>query len=163
MEAEETIRNQLLDLLGGGNAHMDFIEALAQFPVEYINTQPPNSDYTPWRLLEHMRITQWDILEFVRNPDHVSPNWPEGYWPPAGKTADAQMWEESLNKFRKDHQALQAIVEDPNTDLLASLPHAPGYTILREVLVLSDHNAYHIGEFALMRQVMGTWPEEHGD
>jgi hypothetical protein len=103
-----------------------------------------------------MRIAQWDILEFTRDAQHVSPPWPKGYWPPDGKTADPREWEQTLAGFRKDLQSMQALVEDAHTDLWAPLPHAPDYTILREVLVLADHNAYHLGEFALLRQVIGA-------
>lgn len=157
MDTQKNVRKQLLDLLKGGNAHMSFEEAVARFPMEAINSSPPESDYTPWRLLEHIRIAQWDIVEFVRNPQHVSPPWPAGYWPAKGESADPQKWEESLKNFRSDLKAMQEIVENPETDLLGELAHAPGYTILREVLVLADHNAYHMGEFAMMREVMNTW------
>jgi hypothetical protein len=156
MEIGDVVRKQLLDLLRGGNAHMDFAEAVDHFALELINAQLPNSDYTAWRLLEHMRIAQWDILEFVRNAQHVSPPWPEGHWPPAGKVAGPREWEQTITSFHKDLQDLQALVEDEHTDLLAPLPHAPKYTILREVLVLADHNAYHLGEFGLLRQVVGA-------
>jgi hypothetical protein len=157
MDAQKIVRKQLLELLGGGHAHMDFEEAVDRFPMEAINTAPPGSNYTPWRLLEHMRIAQWDILEFTRNPQHVSPPWPAGYWPAEGERADRQKWEHTLQSFRADRAAMQALVEDPQADLLADLPHAPGYSILREALVLADHNAYHMGEFAMMREVMNTW------
>ncbi len=160
MDTERGIRDQLVDLLRGGNAHMDFDQAVDQFPLKYLNSHPPNSEYTPWRLLEHMRIAQWDILEFIGNPNHVSPPWPEGYWPPEAEKADQRKWKKTIGTFRQDLQAMQAMVKDPNTSLFASLAHAKGYTILREVLVLADHNAYHIGEFAILRQIMGTWPKE---
>ena len=159
MEPDKIVREQLLELLRGGHAHMVFDQAVDQFPLETINSRPPGSDYTPWRLLEHIRIAQWDILEFVRNPSHVSPPWPEGHWPPEGETADERKWNETIKRFREDLQAMQAIVENPETDLFNSLPHAEGYSVLREVLVLADHNAYHMGEFALLRQLMSTWPK----
>ncbi len=157
METQKIVRKQLLELLAGGHAHMRFDEAVDRFPMQAINAYPPGSSYTPWRLLEHMRIAQWDILEFVRNPHHVSPPWPVGYWPAEGESADPQKWEQTLQGFRADRDAMQALVENPETDLLGELPHAPGYTILREVLVLADHNAYHMGEFAMMRETMHTW------
>ena len=112
---------------------------------------------SPWYLLEHIRITQWDILEFVRDPDHVSPAWPEGYWPPKGQEAAGPRWQDTIQAFRSDMEALEAMVQDPATDLYAGLPHAAGYTVLREILLVADHNAYHIGEFAVLRQIMGTW------
>jgi hypothetical protein len=160
MDTQKIVRKQLLELLGGGHAHMSFDEAVDRFPMQVINTTPPGSGYTPWRLLEHMRIAQWDILEFVRNPQHVSPPWPVGYWPAEGESADPQKWEQTLQGFRADRQAMQELVANPETDLLGDLPHAPGYTILREVLVMADHNAYHMGEFAMMRETMHTWSRE---
>lgn len=152
-------RTQLLALLQGGNAHMPFEDAVADFPLERINEMPPGVPYSLWHLLEHLRIAQWDILEFTRNPAHVSPDFPEGYWPPPHVEADALQWQRTIGQFQADLRAMAEIVADPATDLYADLPHAPGYSILREVLVLADHNAYHIGELAILRQVMGAWPE----
>ena len=158
MNNDKVIREQLIALLRGGNSHMGFDNAIAEFPVEYINTKAPNVSYTPWHILEHMRITQWDILEFIRSPEHVSPKWPEGYWPAPDKQADKARWEKTISDFRAGLKALQELVMDPNTDLSAPIPHARDYTILREILVVADHNAYHTGEFAILRQVMKTWP-----
>ena len=158
MDPDKLVREQLLFLLGGGNAHMSFDQAVAEFPLEYINRLPPNVPYTPWHLLEHMQIAQRDILEFIRNPEYLSPEWPEGYWPPQDEQADEIRWEQTLHDFRADLRALQEMVEDPGIDLFAPLPHAQDYTVLREILVVADHNAYHIGEFAILRQVMETWP-----
>lgn len=158
MDADKVVREQLLYLLRGGNAHLTFDQAVAEFPLECINVQPPNVSYTPWHLLEHIRIAQWDILEFVRDPNHVSPPWPDGYWPALDEEGDEAQWGQTLSDFRTDLRALQELVENLNTDLYADLPHAPGYTVLREILLVADHNAYHIGEFAVLRQVMGTWP-----
>src|SRR5690554_1972842 len=162
MPDDSALRKQLLALLRGGNAYPPFDRIIADFPLDRINERPPNVGYSPWELLEHMRITQWDILEFTRNPDHVSSSWPEGHWPPPGEEADALRWQETINAFRADRRALEAMVQDPNVDLTADLPHAPGYNVLREVLVAADHNAYHLGEFGILRQVMGTWPEGRG-
>ncbi len=160
MDIEKTIREQLLKLLRGGQAHIDFAQAIERFPLGSINTPLPGSDYTAWRLLEHIRIAQWDILEFIRNPGHVSPPWPAGYWPTKVEMADPNKWKQTISSFQEDLQAMQAIVEDAHTDLFTSLPHAEGYTILREVLVLADHNAYHMGEFGLLSQALETWPKE---
>ena len=160
MNKDEIVREQLLSLLQGGNAHMSFDQAVADFPLDEVNTRPPNVPYTPWRLLEHMRIAQWDILEFIQNPNHVSPEWPEGYWPAPDEQADKSQWKETINRFQADLQALQEIVKDPDTDLYAPLPHGEKYNILREILIVADHNAYHIGEFAFLREVMGTWTED---
>jgi hypothetical protein len=157
MSADAVVREQLLQLLRGGNAHLGFDQAIDAFPLEFINSRPPNVPYSPWQLLEHVRIVQWDILEFVRNPDHVSPAWPEGYWPLKDEEADPARWQQTIGAFRSDMVDLEAMIEDPATDLYADLPHAEGYTVLREILLVADHNAYHIGEFAILRQVMGTW------
>jgi hypothetical protein len=157
MAADDVVREQLLALLCGGNAHMTFEEAIAEFPLAHINDHPPNVPYTPWHLLEHLRIAQWDILEFVRNPAHITPPWPEGHWPAPDARADADMWAGTIAAFRADFQAFLELVADPATDLYAPLPHAPDYTIFREILLVADHNAYHIGEFAILRQVMKTW------
>jgi hypothetical protein len=158
MQPDQITRTHLLALLRGGNAHMSFDEAIADFPPAHFNTRPPNVLYTPWHILEHIRLAQWDILEFIRNPDHVSPEWPAGYWPHPSAEADQVQWDKTIEQFQADLQVLQALVSDPNIDLYAPIPHAPDYTILREILVVADHNAYHIGEFAILRQVMGTWP-----
>ena len=154
----DILRQQLLALLQGGHAHMGFDEAVQQFPREHMNTYPPNVSYTPWHLLEHLRITQWDILEFIRNPAHVSPDWPKGYWPTQNLRTDEVGWNQTLVSFRADLQALHDLVADSATDLVSPLPHGTGQTILREILLVADHNAYHIGEFAILRQVMQTWP-----
>jgi hypothetical protein len=157
MDPDEVLREQLLALLRGGNAHQPFNDAVADFPLEAINTRPPNVTYTPWHLLEHLRIAQWDILEFVRDPKHISPAWPEGYWPAQDAQADEMMWHDTIIRFREDLSGLEQLVKDKSIQLTAPIPHAPQYTVLREVLVASDHNAYHIGEFAILRQIMGTW------
>ena len=163
MDENGVLRTQLLELLRGGHAHMSIDDAVDEFPEDRINEHPPGVPYTPWHLLEHLRIAQWDILEFIRNPDHVSPTWPAGYWPSAEVKAGTADWQATLAGFRADHLALEGIVEDPATALTRPLPHAPGYNVLREILVVSDHNAYHIGEFAILRQVMHTWPPDHAD
>lgn len=157
MQSDTLLREQLRTILQGGDAHMTFDEAVAYFPREHINTRPQHVPYTPWHLLEHLRITQWDILEFIRNPQHVSPRWPEGYWPAEDIQADETAWEQTLASFRTDLQALQQMVTDPTVDLYVPIPHGSGQTILREILLVADHNAYHIGEFGILRQVMQTW------
>lgn len=158
MNDDNVIREQLIALLRGGNSHMGFDNAIAEFPIEHINKKAPNVSYTPWHILEHMRITQWDILEFILNPEHISPPWPEGYWPTHDTQANEAQWQKTISDFRSDLKTLQELVADPNTDLTAPIPHAKDYTILREILVIADHNAYHTGEFAILRQVMKTWP-----
>jgi len=156
-QPDQVTRQQLIALLRGENAHMNFSQAVKNFPLQAANQQPPNVPYTPWQLLEHIRIAQWDILEFIRDPDHVSPEWPKGYWPEEGAQADQSRWQQTIDQYLADRRALEAIVSDRSKDLTAPIPHAQDYTILREILVVSDHGAYHIGEFATLRQVMGTW------
>jgi hypothetical protein len=160
MDRDRVLREQLLALLRGGNAHDGLSQVVAEFPMEHINRKPLNVDYSFWQLLEHMRITQWDIVEFVRNPQHISPNWPQGYWPSQDETVDEARWQQTIQAFRADLDAVQTLASDPAVDLLAEIPHAPGYTILREALLVADHNAYHIGEFGILRQVTGTWPSQ---
>jgi hypothetical protein len=159
MNSDEVVRKQLLSLLRSENAHMGLKQAVADFPMERINEKPPNVPYTPWHLLEHIRITQWDILEFIRKPDHVSPEWPAGYWPPHDREARPQEWQRTIEQFQADLAALEEIVADPDTDLYATMPQGSKYTILREILTVADHTAYHTGEFGILRQVMGTWPD----
>ncbi len=154
----DILRQHLLNLLQGGHAHMPFDEAGAQFPLEQMNAYPLHVSYTSWHLLEHLRITQWDILEFIRNPAYASPTWPEGYWPSPAAQTDEAGWNRTIASFHADLEALQDLVTDPTTDLMKPLSHGAGQTILREILLVADHNAYHIGEFAILRQVMQTWP-----
>lgn len=144
MNADQVLREQLLAQLREGHAHMSFDEAIADFPHNHMNTHPPHVPYTPWHLLEHLRITQWDILEFIRNPAHVLPAWPEGYWPAQDQQTDASGWNTTITAFQQDLQALQTLATDPATDLTAPLPHEPKYTILREILLVADHNVYHM-------------------
>jgi hypothetical protein len=154
----DVARAELLALLEGGNAHMTFEEAVADFPPEFINRNAPHTPYSFWHFVEHLRIAQWDILEFIRNPAHISPSYPEGYRPAPGARTDTTGWERSCRSFLADLAELQSIVRDQNVDLYAPLPHAPDYTICREILTVADHNAYHIGELAILRQVMNIWP-----
>ena len=154
---ESTVREQLLFLLGGGGAHMPFEQVVADFPAGHFNSKPPNVSYSFWHLLEHMRIAQEDILEFIHNPDYISPKWPEGYWPAQDARAGEKEWNSTLEKIDLDLQGFKDLVEDPEVNLYAPMAHAPDYNILREILVVADHNAYHTGEFGILRQVMGLW------
>ena len=160
---DDALREQLLGLLDGEDAHMTFEEAVADFPAEGMNAHAPNVSYTPWHVLEHLRITQWDILEYVRNPSHVSPPWPVGYWPAPDAVATPGQFAATVAAFLADRAALSAIVGDRSLDLLAPMPGTPGHSIAREIRIAADHNAYHVGEFAILRQVMGTWPRGRGD
>jgi hypothetical protein len=154
---EEILREELVFLLERGNAHMSFEEAVADYPMEQINKVFPNGAYTAWHLLEHLRRTQWDILDFIRNPQYQEREWPKDYWPAPDELASEAMWRQTIGAFLADRVALRELVRDPRTDLYAPIPHGSGQNVLREIQVVSDHNAYHVGEFAIMRQVMGTW------
>lgn len=156
----DPLRAQLLALLEGHDARMPFDDAVAAFPAEAINAFPPNVAYTPWHLLEHLRLTQWDILDYIVNRDYVEMRWPDDYWPARDATATPEQFAATIDGFRADNAALRALVADPATDLTAVIPNTPGHTILREVRVVGDHNSYHIGELAILRQVMGTWPQD---
>ncbi len=154
------LREHLLYLLKGGGAHLNFDKAIADLPAELRGAKPPGVPHTPWRLLEHLRIAQWDILEFTRNPRHVSPPWPEGYWPAGDAPPDDGAWDRSVAAFRADLRAMQDLVADPATDLFTPLPHGEGQTVLREVLLVADHNAYHLGQLVVVRRLLGAWEEE---
>ena len=158
MSKDQGLREHLLYLLGGGGAHLDFDAAVANLPAELRGARAADVPHTPWRLVEHMRIAQWDILEFSRNSKHVSPPFPEGYWPQGDGPPDADAWDRSLAAFRADLQALQNLVANPSTDLFARIAHGDGQTILREALLVADHNAYHLGQLVMLRRVLGAWP-----
>jgi hypothetical protein len=155
----DTLVTQLVELLDGTGAHMPFEEAVADFPAEAMNRRPPNVHYTPWHLLEHLRLTQRDILDYVTSPDYVEKPWPEAFWPEPGAETTPDGFADTIAAFLADRAALRALVSDPSRDLFAVIPGTPGHTLLREVRLVADHNAYHVGEFAILRQVMGTWPE----
>jgi hypothetical protein len=155
---DQKLREHVLYLLRGGGAHIDFDGAVADLAPELRGARPPSVPHTPWRLIEHMRIAQWDILEFCRNPQHKSPEFPAGYWPADDAPPSAAAWEESVERFRADHQAVEDLVADANVDLFAPIPHGDGQTILREALLVADHNAYHIGQLIVVRRALGAWP-----
>ena len=161
MNSDKILREHLFSLLRGGNAYMPFSEAVADFPQKHMNTIFPNGTYSSWDLLEHIRITQWDILDFMKNPNYKEITWPDDYWPPKEKKATKKEWEQTIKQFQNDLEELQKIAKNPKTDLYAKIPHGTGQTILREILLVADHNAYHIGEFTIMRQAMKTWPKNH--
>jgi DinB family protein len=155
-ENDKSLRDQLLALLGGGNAHLGFEDFVKDFPAEKCGQRIEGLPYTTWQVLEHMRIAQWDILEFSRNADHVSPKWPKGYWPNVDEVGSADFWNESVEKFRHDLKEMQELVADPSIDLFAEIPHGTGQTILREALLLADHNAYHLGVLVAMGRITGS-------
>ncbi|MDQ2965272.1 MAG: DinB family protein [Chloroflexota bacterium] len=160
-KTDATHRKHLLALLAGIEAHMTFEEAVADFPDEAINRRAPNVTYSPWQLLEHIRLTQADILDYVINPGYVDRSWPGDYWPQPDATATPAEFAETIRQYLADREALADLVKDRDRDLLTVVPNSPGHTLLREVRIAADHTAYHVGEFAILRQVMGTWPPSH--
>ena len=155
-ENDKSLREHLLFLLEGEGAHADFEKAAKDWPAALQGKRPKGSPHSPWELLEHLRIAQWDILEFSRNAGHVSPEFPSGYWPPSPAPPDAKAWDQSVDAFRADLRAVAQLVASESTDLFAEMPHADGQTILREVLLVADHNAYHIGQLMLLRRLLGA-------
>jgi hypothetical protein len=161
MKRDEILRENLLALLTGEHARMFFKDAVDEFPMDKINDNFPNADYTPWALLEHIRIAQKDILDFIKNPNYQEKEWPKDYWPQKGKKASGADWGKTINGFKRDFKELEHIISDPKTDLHKGIPWGEGITILREIVTVANHNAFHLGEFAMMRQAMGTWGESH--
>jgi hypothetical protein len=157
----DALRRQLAQLLDGVGAHMPFEEAVADFPDEAMNLRAPNVAYTPWHLIEHLRLTQADILDYITNPDYVEAHWPTDYWPAHDATATRAGFDASIAAFLADKATLRAMITDPARDLFAVIPGTPGHALIREIRIDADHNAYHVGEFAILRQVMGTWPPGH--
>jgi uncharacterized damage-inducible protein DinB len=155
---ERSLRDHLLELLRGGSAHLTFDDAADGLAPALRGRRPAGAAHSPWEVLEHLRIAQWDILEFSRDPRHVSPAWPEGYWPERPEPPDGGAWERSAAAFRADLAALQALVADPASDLFTPFAHGGGQTLLREALLVADHNAYHLGELVVLRRLLGAWP-----
>jgi hypothetical protein len=152
---DQELRRHLLYLLKEGGAHATFDAAVGDWPVQLAGAKVANFPHTAWMLVEHLRIAQWDILEFSRNSKHVSPAWPEGYWPSSETPPSEQAWNASIAAFRKDLLAVGKMVGDPKTDLFAKLPWGDGQTVLREALLVADHNAYHIGQLIMLRKCLG--------
>jgi hypothetical protein len=159
----DPLRQQLIGLIDGVDARMPFESAVADFPDEAINRRAPNVAVTPWHLLEHIRIAQRDIVDYIRDRGYLEPSWPDEYWPAADATTTPAGFAATVAAFQADRQALRDLVADPATDLVVGIPGTPGHSILREIRIVAEHNAYHIGEFAILRQVMGTWPDDRRD
>lgn len=157
---DKALRDQLISLLKGGEAHAKFENAVADIPEKLRSTKPDGLPHSPWMLLEHLRIAQWDILEFSRNSKHVSPKWPKGYWPKTAAPPNPAAWDKSVASFEQDLKAMQDLVASPRTDLFKKIPWGDGQTVLREVLLLADHNAYHIAQIVDVRRLLGAWKED---
>lgn len=158
-DPNQALRDHLIKLLGEGHAHVTFQDALAGWPPELRGAKAPGQPFTPWRLLEHIRIAQWDILEFSKNAKHVSPAWPAEYWPESDAPPDAGAWDKSVAQVERDLRAMQRLVRDPGTDLFARIPHGSGQTVLREALLVADHTSYHVGQLVLLRRLLGAWKD----
>ncbi len=157
MDKDKSLREHLIYLLKDGGAHANFESAVAGIPEPIRGKRPEGVAHSPWEVLEHMRIAQEDILEFMRNPKHVSPDFPAGYWPKTPAPPTEQAWDKSLAAFRKDFEAIVKLVENPATDLFAQVKPEEQQTTLREILLVGDHNAYHLGELILLRRLLGAW------
>lgn len=156
----DTLRQELQELLDGGNAHLPLDAAIRDFSADLRGRRPTGLPYSGWELLEHLRITQHDILEFIKDPAYESPPWPEGYWPPTPTPPDDRAWAHSVKSFRADRRVFLELIADPTHDLHARIPHGDGQTLLREALLIADHTAYHIGQLIAVRRLLGNWPPE---
>ncbi len=159
-DSDKVLRQHLVDLLKGGNAHADFDAAISGIPADLRGAKPEGFPHSPWMLLDHIRLAQWDILNFSRDPKHVSPEFPSGYWPAKEAPPSASAWDESIAAFQSDLKAMQDLVENPKTDLFEKFPWGTGQTALREALLLADHNSYHIAQLIDVRRLLGAWPEQ---
>jgi hypothetical protein len=152
---DQSLRDHLLYLLKGGGAHVSFDAAIGDWPVQLAGAKVANFPHTAWMLLEHMRLAQRDILEFSRNSKHVSPAWPEGYWPASEAPSDEKAWTASVAEFKQDLHAMERLVSQRKADLYARIPWGDGQTLLREALLVADHNAYHLGQLVMLRKSIG--------
>jgi hypothetical protein len=154
---DSVLREQLIELLHAGNAHAPFDNVVRGFPVELAGVRPANAPHSAWELLEHLRIAQNDILRFSQSGEHVSPKWPDAYWPPTPAPRDKAQWDESVRAFRDDLAEFEAMLRDPEQDLFQRFPWGDGQTLLREALLLADHNSHHLGQMILVRRLLGAW------
>ncbi|MGA3045399.1 MAG: DinB family protein [Terracidiphilus sp.] len=157
MADDKELRNHLVNLLQGGDAHADFERVIKDFPRELRGKKIRVAEHTAWELLEHLRIAQWDILDFSRNPQYKAREFPKEYWPDSFAPPKFNSWNLSVKAFQDDLKAMCDLVADEKTDLFAKIPHGDGQTVLREALVLADHNSYHLGQMVLLRRILGDW------
>lgn len=156
---KDIARVSLIELLTKGHAHMSLLDAVKDFPLELINKRPSHVPYTFWHLIEHIRISQNDIVDFSQNPKYLSKEWPEDYWPEKDAKADEKMWKQTISDFIHDQKEFIALLEDPKNDLFEPFSWGEGQSLFREAILIADHNSYHIGEFAILRQVEDAWPK----
>jgi hypothetical protein len=156
--ADEALRAHVVRLLTWSDAHVAFEGAVQDLGPSLRGVRPEGAPYSPWQLLEHLRLTQLDILDFCRDPAYQAPSWPEDYWPESEEPPTERAWAQSIARYLQDRAALVELAEDPGIDLFARIPHGTGQTYLRELLLVADHSAYHVGELVLVRRLLGAWP-----
>jgi len=154
MDDNRSLRQHIINLLTEGESHLDPRTVLEQFPHELCGHKPPGAPHSAWELLEHLRIAQWDILQFTLDPNHISPKWPDECWPATDTPTTAGAWDESVKHFLADLDSIQQLICNPETNLMARIPHGTGQTFLREALLVADHNAYHLGQLVMLRRVL---------
>jgi hypothetical protein len=157
MEQLDQLRQQLITILNWQDAHVNFDTVIEGIPAELHGAQPEGLPFSPWQLLEHLRFTQRDILDFCRDPNYAEPKWPDDYWPATVAPPTAEAWGESIAAYRADLEQFQQLVADPAVDLFAAIPHGSGQTYLREVVLVADHGAYHVGQLVAVRRLLGVW------
>jgi len=159
MGDQTALREHLIRLLDWRDAHASFEAVVSDWPPQLRGIKPTRCPHTAWQLLEHIRICQWDILEFSRDPDHVSPDFPSAYWPATEQPPDDAAWDRSVHRFLADLQQMKRLLADASIDLSVPIPHGQGQTILREALVVADHNAYHLGQMLLLKRLLGIYED----
>jgi len=155
--SDNLLREHIIELLNGRSAHASFDDAVKDMPEKLRGAKPEGLPHSAWMLLEHLRIAQRDILEFSRNPKYKAPKWPDDYWPKTEAPPSAAAWNKSVGQFRKDLKAMRELVANPKTDLYASIPWGDGQTVLREALLVADHNSHHLGQLIDVRRLLGAW------
>ena len=155
---DDPLRTHVLRLLDWEDAHVNFDSAVAGIPLSQRGVTPPGLPYSVWQLLEPLRLTQADILDFCRNSSYQERKWPDDYWPSSAAPPSSEVWEQSIADFQRDREELKRLGADPKRDLFACIPHGTGQTYLRELLLVADHNAYHVGQLIAVRRLLGTWP-----
>ena len=159
VNTDQSLRKHLIELLDGGHAHSSFDQVIKDFPAKFRGEIPHGLPHSAWMLLEHMRITQWDILDFSRNPKYKGLKWPAEYWPKNPAPASVVEWETSVQAFQQDLDAMKKLVADPKTDLFAKFPWGEGQTVLREAMLVADHSAHHLGQIIDVRRLLGIWKQ----
>jgi uncharacterized damage-inducible protein DinB len=163
MSRDTRLRQHLINLMTARQAHVTLDDALRDLPAELRGERPEGMPYSPWELVEHLRVAQHDILDFCRNPEYEQPSWPDDYWPDAPAPDSEEAWTESVAQIRRDLESMCGLVRNPDLDLYAEIPHGNGQTYLREAMLVADHNAYHVGQLVAVRRLLGAWPPEEGD